>query len=87
MNAFEWYQANKLVINATKMKYILFNRGIRPTPDPLHHCQLRIDNIPLEREAYVKFLGVYIYEHLNWDNHVDYVKLKVACSTHVIRCL
>ncbi len=61
---------------ATKTKYVLFSQGI--ISYPLHHCQFHIDNIP-----HVKFLSIYIDKHLNWNNRVDYVTLKIPCSTHV----
>ncbi len=68
----EWYSANNLVMNPDNTEYILFSRNI--TSDQLRLYNLIIDGVTLERKQYVKFLGIFVDEHLKWDQHVDYVK-------------
>ncbi len=81
----EWYRANKLVMNADKTKYILFSRNI--ISDQLRLYNLIIDGVSLERKQYVKFLGIFVDEHLKWHQYVDYVKSKIARSLYAIRSI
>ena len=37
-----------------------------------------IDNIPLNQEEYVKFLGITIDKHLSWGQHINNVSSSIA---------
>ena len=55
------------------LKYIILirkNNAEGSTDDALMHI---IDNIPLERKQHTKFLGVFIDENLNWNQHIRHI--------------
>src|SRR6218665_1720212 len=45
---------------------------------------LLIDNIPLTQVKSSKFLGVYVDEHLTWNEHINNISIKLAKSIGVI---
>ena len=79
-----WYNANKLLLNLTKIKYSLFppasqKRFLRE-PIPF----LEMDNIFIERENVTKFLGVLIDENLSWKQHINIVSTKLSKSIGIL---
>ena len=72
-NLFEWFYANRLSLNANKT-------GLN----------IHIDNISLTRigndceERAIKFLGMFIDEHLTWKSHISHVNAKVSRSLFVV---
>ena len=69
-----WIKYNRLKLNIAKTKYILFqNRSITNTLPPI-----LLEGTLIERVKYSKFLGVYIDEYLNWNNHIEEVCLKLS---------
>ena len=84
----EWFKANKLTLNVSKTKYILFRKpNMNAKPEDL---SLTIDNTEIERigndckDNYFKFVGVRIDEFLHWKDHFNYVKSKLASSTFAL---
>jgi len=74
----DWFKANKLNLNASKTKYILFKKkkeDVNITP-----FKLLIDNKDIERvgtgckNSSFKFVGVHLDENLNWNHHLKWVK-------------
>jgi Reverse transcriptase (RNA-dependent DNA polymerase) len=70
----EWLKANKLSLNAKKTHYILF----KPAQKQEGPFQLIVNRYQLDRVPYVKYLGVYIDECLNWRKHVEIVRGKIS---------
>ena len=96
-NIQEWLNINKLSLNVSKTKYMIF-----------HHYQRNITNIiptlkinfePIERVMEFNFLGLTIDEHLSWKPHIQKISNKIARTlgimcrlknflpTHVLRIL
>ena len=75
-----WLRANKLTINVSKTYYMLFHRGRRKINinDP---C---LNNTLINKVKYIKFLGVIIDENLKWNNHITYIKNKIAKGFGII---
>jgi len=46
-----------------------------------------LNGIALEQVKCAKFLGVYIDEHLSWDNHIQEVACKVSRNAGILRKL
>lgn len=76
LSIYEWFTANKLVMNVKKTNYMLF-----------HHKQRRLDtnNIDInvagnkvERVETFKYLGLHLDSQLNWHHHIDMVAKKIA---------
>ena len=81
----DWFKANKLVLNANKTKYVLFSHAGK-NMDSMN-MNLTIDSVALERKAYVKFLGIYIDQHLKWHQHIDHIHTKLSRATYVLRSM
>ena len=84
----EWFKANKLTLNISKTKYILFRKS-NMFADFKNLC-LSIDNCPIERigsgcnETSFKFVGVKIDEFLHWKDHILSVKSKLSSATFAL---
>ena len=73
--------ANKLSLHVKKTHFIIFsfsNKRIVNTKD------IVIDNQPVSRVSYTKFLVVIIDEKLNWSEHVNNFKIKLAKGSGII---
>ena len=61
----KWVNANGLLLNVTKTKYMIFsNKKARID------VNVKYANKPIERKTSAKFLGVLINENLNWNDHI-----------------
>lgn len=68
-----WLRSNRLLLNLTKTKYIIFS--------PRHinnQSQVSINNHVIDRVEYAAFLGVILDENLRWDKHISHVRSKVS---------
>ena len=84
----EWFKANKLTLNISKTKYILFRK---PNMHIDHkNLHLSIEDSSIERigsgcnENSFKFVGVKIDEFLKWSDHLNSVKGKLASATFAL---
>ena len=78
----EWLNINKLTLNVSKTKFMLF-----------HHSQRAIDNLipkilindeQIECVSEFNFLGLTIDEHLTWKPHIQKVSNKIARTLGVM---
>ena len=74
-----WFDENKLTLNLSKTKFIIF--GNRPTNT---EKKLMINGIELERVSEIKFLGVLIDNKLSWKPHINYIKAKISKSIAIL---
>lgn len=82
-----WFDKNKLSLNLSKTKIMLFGRHIDC------NVELIIDNTKIEMVEEIKFLGVILDNKVCWKTHVAYVRAKLAkCSAilwktkHILEC-
>ena len=86
-----WFKANKLSLNISKTKYIIFRNHKMPIDESL--CKLFIENVELERignnctDKYFKFVGVRLDEHLTWSYHTSYVSNKISSAIFALNQL
>ena len=66
---------NKLSVNLKKTNYMLILSAKKTV-------NININNI--ERKSFVKYLGVYIDEHLNWEPQIQHVRNKQAKNIGII---
>ena len=75
----EWLNVNRLSLNVSKTKYMIFHHRQRKIdgfiPD------IRINDSPIERVTDFNFLGLQIDQHLNWNAHIQ------KCSNKISRTL
>ena len=77
-----WFKCNKLSLNIDKTNFVYFrlsNTEIIEFPD-----SILIDNVPLQRKKYAKFLGVFIDEHLNWNEHLRHITTCISRNIGVL---
>ncbi len=76
----DWLKCNKLSLNITKSKYMIFH-----TPQKrIGPLQLNIENTPIDRVSDFKFLGLTINEQLNRKSHKDKLANKMSKTMGVI---
>ena len=69
----QWFTSNKLSLNAKKTKYSFFHKPSKIDDIPLMLPKLTISNV-IERQEFIKFLGVLLDENLNWKEHIKYTE-------------
>ena len=75
--------ANKLSINASKTKCMLFRSTKSKTPPSDQSISLR--KLDIEQVSSLKFLGVHIDEHLTWSVHAKHVLNKLRSGLAAAR--
>ena len=77
----EWFRTNKLAVNESKTKYMLFHtRGNNPPEEIV----ITLNDKVLERVCSTKFLGVLIHETLSWQTHINHLCTKLSKVTAVL---
>ena len=83
-----WFRANKLSLNVSKTKYMVFRLGSMASLD--NNFKIFINGEEVERISYenetksFKFVGVHLDEFLNWNEHTKMVKNKVSSSLYAL---
>lgn len=84
----DWFKANKLTLNASKTKYILFrNKQQKVNFESLTLSieDKEIDRIGTEcKNESFKFVGINLDEYLNWNHHVKSVKNKASSAVFAL---
>lgn len=73
-NILKWLNSNKLSINTSKTKFMLFYMHGKKIPT-LH---LSMKNSELTMVDSFNFLGVVLDKHMNWKPHIDYISTKLS---------
>ena len=71
-----WFQANKLLMNTAKTKFMLFNT--ERMQQPVIDINLKINDETIPRVNSTNFLGLIIDHKLNWDQHINHVSKKLV---------
>ena len=74
----QWFNSNKLSLNAKKTKYSRFHKPSKNDDMPLMLPKLTISNHVIERQEFIKFFGVLLDENLNWNEHIKHTENKIA---------
>ena len=69
-----WFKVNKLSLNISKSKFIVFRLARKQTHIPL----IKIDDNVIECVENVNFLGLIINKQLKWNDHIDHIVLKIS---------
>jgi len=84
----QWFSANKLCLNVSKTKYIVFRPSVRYKN--LDNYNLKINDLVIERignnspTKSFKFLGIHVDETTSWKAHIDHVSKKISKCNYVI---
>ena len=70
----EWLGANKLALNISKTKFMVFHTSNRAVQYP----NLKINNTDVEHVFEFNFLGVMFNSQMNWNTHINYIASKIS---------
>ena len=78
----DWCKANKLSLNATKTKLMVF--GTRPKVKKAKEAVVRIENLPLQMVPTYKYLGITLDSTLSFNYHVRSLAATVAYKANLL---
>jgi len=87
-NLFTWFCANKLQLNTSKSKFMIFRPSNRATN--MLRSDIMINNEKIDQignncnDKSFKFLGVHLDENLTWNCHISHIHNKISQSLFVI---
>ena len=81
LNISNWFKRNKMALNESKTKFIIFHKKHNKPPD---NFPITLNGVNLERVHTTKFLGVLINENLDWSAHANHVCNKISRSTAIL---
>ena len=77
-----WFKSNKLSLNIEKTNFIYFRHT--KTHAIQFPYNILIDNVPLVRKQCSKFLGVFIDENLNWNEHIRHMSTCISRNIGIL---
>ncbi|KAL7288543.1 hypothetical protein TKK_0017285 [Trichogramma kaykai] len=76
-----WFTANKLTMNVSKTEHMTFGCNIKSVP----LCtDIQIRDFPIRRATNVKYLGIRMDYRLKWDQHIQYVMVKLRYTPFIM---
>ena len=78
-----WVKDNKLALNVTKTKSIIFRSRYMRMSDPQMH--LSMSGIPIEQVSRIKLLGVFLDSHLSWSDQIDCIITKMGRGLAMVK--
>lgn len=78
----DWLKANRLCLNASKTKFMLFDKTLKDT-----NIEISINNTRLEKVDEFNFLGLTINKDLDWTSHINALTTKLNRNIGIIRRL
>ena len=88
----KWLKANKISLNASKNKVLIFRHQNKPVmyrknlEDKLSmwNNTIKIDGKKIEPSTHVKYLGIFIDSFLNWNFQIDELSTKLFCAVGML---
>jgi hypothetical protein len=77
----DWLSANRLSLNVGKSKLLYYTNRSRK---PLKNIDIKINNETLKEVDNAKYLGVYMDNKLNWNVHIDNIKLRLSKGISIL---
>ena len=71
----QWLHANKISLNVAKTEVIIFRRKKKQLDFDLN---LKIFGKKLQASSYVKHLGIYLDQYIDWSPHVSHLSHKLV---------
>ncbi len=79
----DWLKCNKLSLNISKCKYMIFHIPQKNEK----HLHLNVENTAIDQVSDLNFLGLTINEHLNWKSHLDKLSNSISKTMGVLNKL
>ena len=80
----QYFQINRLSINSDKTKYIVYLPRIKKRGSSTSKVRISMKNVTIEQVNSIKFLGIIINKALNWEEHKQYVRRKIARTVGIL---
>ena len=77
-----YMKANKLSVNIDKTNFVIFSSRQKSLSQPIP--PILYNGVPLKQKKAVKFLGVYVDQHLTWKDHISYISKKIDKSVGIM---
>jgi hypothetical protein len=77
----DWLSANRLSLNVGKSKLLYYTNRNR---EALKNIDIKINNETLKEVDSAKYLGVYMDNKLNWNVHIDNIKLRLSKGISIL---
>ena len=77
-----YMKANKLSVNIDKTNFVIFSSKQKSLSQPIP--PILYNGVPPKQKKAVKFLGVYVDQHLTWKDHISYISKKIAKSVGIM---
>ena len=82
-----WFNINRLVINTSKSNFLVTSTRSKIKQLPEHiHIKFNDVNLKRIRSTGTKLLGIFLDEILSFNDHITYLKQKVAPQIALIHC-
>ena len=78
-NVNDWFKANKLTLNVDKSVHMVFGKKNNI------ETKIRLRNTELPRVEVVKFLGMWVDEDLNWNEHISKLKMRIRRNLNLLQ--
>ena len=81
----EWLVANKLTLNLSKTKYMIFhNNNVKNIYRKTKKFKININKYCIKQVTEFKYLGVHFDSKLNWHTHNEYLCTKLSKAAGVL---
>ena len=77
-----WMNLNKLSLNTDKTKLIIFRSKQKPFDSNM--LSIKLNGKKLKLEENVKYLGMYLDQHLTWEYHINQLSKKLSRANGII---
>ena len=71
----DWFNINKLALNLTKSNYIVISSKNKKIQSDFN---IMAGNAKISRVTSIKYLGIYIDQQLNWQEHINSICKKIS---------
>ena len=78
-----WLKINKLSLNISKTKFMIFHTPQKHIIKP----NLYIDDIEIDQVVDFNFLGINFNENMNWKSHIDKIASKISRAIGILNRL
>ena len=80
---FTWFQSNKLNLNPSKTRYMIFNCKDNSDNNHIHINGENIERVWRQgKEKSFKLVGIMIDDKLNWEDHINYIAKKISYANY-----
>ena len=76
-----WLNANRISLNISKTEFVVF-RSPRKIID--FDIKIKVNGQRIYQSSYIKYLGVYLDEHLSWKPHIHELRKKLNRSNSML---